>query len=86
MIELTPRAREILAKAEAAARRFDPDARIRLIREGTGVSFAFAHDPADDDEVIDAGDVRLFVEAGLAGVVDVTEPHDQLVLRHNTGG
>jgi hypothetical protein len=86
VIRLTPRAEEVLAKAASAARRFDPGATIRITREGDGVRFGFVHDAEDGDVVIEAEDVTMFVEAGLDGVVDITEPHDQPVLRPEGGG
>lgn len=81
MISCSPRAVELLRTAEQAARRFDPDARIRLVPDGAGVRFELADGPHADDEVVehDAG-FTLFVAAGIAGTVDVAEPHDRLVL------
>ncbi len=82
MIELTARAVEILSKAEAAARRFDPGARVRLVRDAAaGVRFELTEDPAPTDTAIGGEGFTLFVQAGLDGVVDVVEPHDQLILR-----
>ena len=86
MIEVSPRAREVLARASASARRFDPDARIRIVRDGAGIRSGFAHAPEAGDHVIDDGEVVVFVESGLSGIVDVTESHDQLVLRPGDDG
>jgi hypothetical protein len=86
VIELTPRARELLLTAAAAARRFDPEARIRLSRDGTGLRSSFAHEPEAGDQTVEDGDLVLFVEAALEGVVDVIEPHDRLALRPRSGG
>ena len=33
------------------------------------------------DEPVAVGDMTLYVERGLEGLVDVEEPHDRLVLR-----
>lgn len=81
MITCTPRAAELLRTADAAARRFNPDARIRLVAEQGSVRFELADGPQAGDEVVDhdAG-FTLLVEAGLDGIVDVAEPHDRLVL------
>jgi hypothetical protein len=81
MITCTPRAVELLRTADAGARRFNPDARIRLVAEGDGVRFELADGPEPGDAVVDheAG-FTLLVAAGLAGTVDVAEPHDRLVL------
>ncbi len=86
MIEVTPRAREVLARASASARRFDPEARIRIVRDGAGIRSGFAHGPEAGDRVFEEDDLIVFVEAGLSGVVDVTESHDQLVLRPGDDG
>jgi hypothetical protein len=74
---------EILSRADAAARRFNPDARVRLIREASGsVRFELADEAAPGDETIEhpAG-FTLLAESGLEGTVDVVEPHDRLILR-----
>jgi Uma2 family endonuclease len=72
---------EILSKAEEAARRYNPDARIRLVRDGTGVRFDLIDEPEGSDVVVDREGFTLYVQNGLEGVVDVVEPHDRLILR-----
>ena len=82
MVEFTDWAVEILAKAERASRRFNPEARLRIAREGSaGVRFELTEAPAPTDAVVERSDFTLFVESGLEGLVDVVEPHDQLILR-----
>ena len=81
MIEITDWATDILTKAEGAARRFNPQARIRLARVGGGVEALFVERPGPGDREVQAGEMTLYVEAGLDGLVDVEEPHDRLVLR-----
>lgn len=83
MIEFSDWAVEILERADAAARRFNPDARVRLVRDpSSGVRFELTDEPAPDDETIEHGSgFALFVEHGLEGTVDVVEPHDRLILR-----
>ena len=83
MIDVTGRAAELLAKADSAARRFNPDARIRVVPDGAGVRFVLSDGPEDGDTVIERNGVTFFVDAALDGVVDVEEPHDRLVLRPN---
>jgi hypothetical protein len=83
VLEFTDWAIEILSRADAAARRFNPDARVRLVREGTGdVRFELTDERSPGDLEIDhpAG-FTVFVEDGLDGTVDVVEPHDRLILR-----
>ncbi|MGH2676025.1 MAG: hypothetical protein ACRDKA_11575 [Actinomycetota bacterium] len=81
MIEITDWARDILTKAEGAARRFNPDARIRLARVAGAVEATFVEAPLPGDLEVRIGEVALYVEVGLQGLLDVEEPHDRLVLR-----
>lgn len=82
MIAFTDWAVDILARADAAARRFNPDARLRLRADGRDVVFELTDGPGPGDRSIDheAG-FTLFVAEGLEGTVDVVEPHDRLILR-----
>jgi hypothetical protein len=86
MIAISERARDVLARAAASARRFDPEARIRIERDGDGIRSGFAHAPEPGDRVVEEGGVTLFVEQGLVGTIDVTEHHDQLILRAGADG
>lgn len=81
MIEVTEWARDILTRAQEAARRFDPEARIRLARIDGGVQAVLTDSAQTGDREVEVGDMTLFVEDGLDGLVDVEEPHDRLVLR-----
>jgi hypothetical protein len=82
VLEFTEWAIEILSRADAAARRFNPDARVRLVRDGGGVRFELTDEPAPGDRVVEhPSGFTLLVEEGLEGTVDVVEPHDQLILR-----
>lgn len=82
MLEFTDWAIEILSRADAAARRFNPDARVRVVREGGGVRFELTDEPGPGDLVVDhPSGFTLLAEAGLVGTVDVVEPHDRLILR-----
>lgn len=80
-MEITDWAKDILHKSQEAAVRFNPDAKIRLTETGAGVEAQLAPEPASGDQPVELGDMTLYVEAGLDGMVDVQEPHDQLVLR-----
>lgn len=80
-VEITDWAKDILHKSQTAAVRFNPDAKIRLTETGGGVEAQLAAEPAPDDRPVELEDMTLYVEAGLEGMVDVQEPHDQLVLR-----
>jgi hypothetical protein len=81
MIEFTDWARDILVKSHAAATRFNPAAKIRLARTAGAVQAQLTDQPSPDDEKVDLGEMTLYVERGLSGLVDVEEPHDRLVLR-----
>ena len=81
VIEITERAIELIAKAQVAARRFDPSALIRIVGQPDGVRFELAGDPGPGDEAVKHGDLTIYVDPHLSGVVDVEEPHDRLVLR-----
>ena len=81
MIEFTDWARDILQRAQQAATRFDPLARVRLASTGSGVEAVLVHEAEPGDQEADAGGVLVFVQQGLDGLVDIEEPHDRLVLR-----
>jgi len=81
VITFTAWAEEILGRADAAARRLNPDARVRIVRDGPGVRFELADEAAPTDREVEGDGFTVLVEAGLEGVVDVVEPHDRLILR-----
>lgn len=81
MIAFTDWAVEILQRTWQAARRFNPDAMVRLRRASGGVEFTLTDDRAETDELVRGEGFELLVEAGLEGTVDVVEPHDRLILR-----
>ena len=81
MLEFSDWAIDILRRSNEAARRFNPDARVRLSRQGSGVKFALTDRAEAGDRELDEHGFVLFVEEGIEGLVDVVEPHDQLVLR-----
>jgi hypothetical protein len=83
VIDVSERAAELLAKADVAARRFNPDARIRVVPADGGVRFVLSDGPEDGDVAIERDGVTFFAAPTLAGTVDVEEPHDRLVLRPN---
>jgi hypothetical protein len=76
---LTDRAREALAAADAAARRFNPDARVRLRRGPGGLVSDLADGPAEGESILDLDGLTLVVEDGLDGTVDAGE-HNVLTL------
>jgi hypothetical protein len=81
MIEFTDWAREILQRSEQAARRFNPDAKVRLAQVGGVVQAVLTDRPAPEDRAFDLGQATVYIEEGLEGLVDVEEPHDRIVLK-----
>jgi hypothetical protein len=81
MIEFTDWARDILRRSHQAATRFDPGVKIRLASTRDGVQAVLTDEPDPADHAVEVEGFTLFVERGLDGLVDVTEPHDRLVLR-----
>jgi hypothetical protein len=83
VLAFTDWAIEILSRADAAARRFNADARVRVVRgDGGEVRFELTDEASADDVVIDhPSGFTLLAETGLEGTVDVVEPHDRLILR-----
>jgi hypothetical protein len=80
-VEFTEWAREILEKSDQAARRFNPEAKIRLARVGAAVQAVLTDRADPNDARVEVGPATIYVEAGLDGLVDVEEPHDRLVLK-----
>jgi hypothetical protein len=83
VLDFTEWAVDILSRADQAARRFNADARVRIVRDReAGVRFELTDEAAPGDELVEhpSGFVVL-VEEGLEGTVDVVEPHDRLILR-----
>jgi hypothetical protein len=83
VLAFTDWAVEILSRADEAARRFNPDVRVRIVREaGAGVRFELTDEAAPTDRIVEhESGFTLLVPEGLEGTVDVVEPHDQLILR-----
>jgi hypothetical protein len=83
VLEFTDWAIEILSRADEAARRFNPDVRVRIVRGADGgVRFELTDEADTTDLVVDhPSGFTLLVPEGLEGTVDVVEPHDQLILR-----
>jgi hypothetical protein len=80
-IEFTEWASDILQRTHEAARRLNPDAGVRMARSGASVVFSLTDEREPGDRLVRGEGFELLVEEGLEGIVDVVEPHDQLVLR-----
>jgi hypothetical protein len=82
VIEFTDWATDILRRSHEAARRFNPNATLRMARGADGsVTFELADERAEGDVLVPGDGFDLLAEKGLDGIVDVVEPHDRLILR-----
>ena len=80
MLDVTERAAAVARQSDEAARRFNPDARIRLVRGGSGLAFEFtdAADPTDTE--LDCLGTILLVQVGIEGTVDVGDHNTPMLL------
>jgi hypothetical protein len=80
MVLFTDRAADALARSDAAARRFNPDARVRLVAEGATLRAELTDrgEPGDVELEDDRG-FAVIVAADIDGLVDAGE-HDALFL------
>ena len=82
MIEFTDWATDILRRSHGAARRFNPNATLRMARGADGrVAFALTDEREEGDLLVEGEGFELLAQEGLDGIVDVVEPHDRLILR-----
>jgi hypothetical protein len=81
MLQISEQATDVLERAHEAASRFDPDARVRIYRRGDVIETGFAHEPFPGDQVVEHAGLTLFVEEGIAGVLDTSAEHDHLLVR-----
>jgi hypothetical protein len=80
-IAFTDWAADILRRTHEAARRFNPEATVRLHRTDGAVAFDLTDERPEADELVRGDGFELLVADGLQGTVDVVEPHDRLILR-----
>jgi len=73
MLRLTPRAAEALRAADAAARRFNPDARVRLRRRDAGVVADLTDEAAAGESSVTIEGVDLIVGDDLDGTLDADD-------------
>jgi hypothetical protein len=81
MVEFTQWALDILRRSHEAARRFNPEATVRVFRRDGQVRFELTDQPESGDRVVEREGFVLLVQEGIEGTIDVVEPHDQLILR-----
>ncbi|MEX0989215.1 MAG: hypothetical protein WD206_02825 [Actinomycetota bacterium] len=81
MIGFSERAIEALARSAAAARRFNPDARLRIAPDAAGVALSITDGPEPGDDTVERDGFTLYLASGLDGTLDIAEPHDTFVIR-----
>lgn len=79
--EVSEWARDILSRSLQAARRFNPDVVIRVAPTPGGVAAALVEAPQDGDRALPFGDGAIVVAPEVDGLLDITEPHAQLILK-----
>ena len=93
MLEFSEWAVDILRRADLAARRFNPRARVRLARDGAAAAELRARvpggtmrselveEPSPGDVAVELGGLTIYVSSDVEGLIDVEEPHDRIVLK-----
>ena len=81
MVRFTDRAAQALVRSDAAARRFNADARVRLVPDpARGVKAELVDAPGPGDRLHDVPDgPQVYVDDALDGTVDAGD-HDLLLL------
>ena len=73
MLTFTDRATDALTTFHAAAARWDPSTRLRLVRHGAELRPEFADDAPDGDIEVAVGTITVWVPPGVEGRVDAGE-------------
>jgi hypothetical protein len=78
VVTLTERALAALRASLEAARRFDPDPVLRVVRRDGGVHAIFVEQLDPLDERVDVGGSTIGVESAIDGTIDAGE-HNELI-------
>jgi hypothetical protein len=78
VVLLTDRAREAVGASLAAARRFDPKVRLRVIRQDGRIRLVFAARTEPGDQLVDVDGIAIGVDPAIDGTLDA---HDHNELR-----
>ena len=73
MLTFTDRAADALTTFHASAARWDPSARLRLVKHGAELRPEFSDGGADGDVEVAIGTITVWVPAGVEGRVDAGE-------------
>ena len=79
MLTFTDRAADAVSTFHAAAARWDPAARLRLVRHGTELRPEFTDGVADGEVEVSVGSITVLVPDGVDGRVDAGE-HNVLTI------
>lgn len=80
MLEVTEAAAEVLRRAYDAARRFNPDAKVRVFLRGATVETGFADSAEPGDTQIEHEGMPIFIAPGIEGKLDTSTEHDRLIV------
>lgn len=83
MLRITDEATEVLVRAQEAASRLNPDARVRVLKMGDQIEVGLSDEPEEGDEIVEHEGLTVYVAAGIEGTLEVTEEHDRLVVRQD---
>lgn len=81
MLQITESAATVLERAHDAAVRFNPAVKVRVHRLGDRIDVGFADHPEPGDDVVTVGDIIVFVQSGITGILEAVQPHDHLAVR-----
>jgi hypothetical protein len=73
VLTFSERATDALITFHAAAVRWNPDARLRLVRQGSELRPELVEAPATEDVEVPVGAITVFVPGGVEGRVDAGE-------------
>ena len=73
MLTFTDRAADALSTFHAAAARWDPSARLRLVRHGAELRPEFTDAASEGDVEVAVGSITVLVPGGVDGRVDAGE-------------
>jgi hypothetical protein len=80
MLDITQRAAAVVHQSQEAAARFNRDVKIRLVRAGGGLAFAFTDEAESTDTELDCLGTVLLVEEGIDGTIDIGDHNAPVLL------
>ena len=80
-MQISEGAATVLERAHDAAVRFNPSIKVRVHRLGDRIEVGFTDHPSPGDDVVTTGDIVVFVQSGISGILEAVQPHDRLTVR-----